>query len=381
MSNAEQPGSLPRVAITGATGLIGWHVAVGLRAQAAWRVRPLDRSAFADAGSLEAAIEGCEAIVHCAGANRGDDAAVAAINAGLARALAAAVRRTGARAHFVFANSVHGGNESAYGRSKAEAAAVLAEAAAAGGGRFTDLVLPHVFGEHGRPFHNSVVSTFCHQLAAGGEPTCHGDGRVELVHAGDVADEIGRLLASPARRGEESVHRVRMRGRPMGVRALLARLEALARRYAEGTLPDVSDPLDLRLFNAYRSYRFPQAYPVALRPRADARGVLVEAVRTDGGGQSFFSETGAGITRGNHFHRHKVERFVVVRGEAEIAVRPVLKQRVERFAVSGDRPAFVDIPTLHTHKITNRGSGDLLTLFWAHEAFDPANPDTFAEEV
>jgi UDP-2-acetamido-2,6-beta-L-arabino-hexul-4-ose reductase len=99
------------------------------------------------------------------------------------------------------------------------------------------------------------------------------------------------------------------------------------------------------------------------------------------GGQCFLSTTRPGITRGNHYHHHKLERFLVVGGEATIRVRKLLTGETTEFHVSGREPAYVDMPALHTHNITNTGSGDLLTLFWSHEIFDPAAPDTFPEVV
>ena len=108
----------------------------------------------------------------------------------------------------------------------------------------------------------------------------------------------------------------------------------------------------------------------------------MEAVKAHGGaGQTFFSTTRPGVTRGQHFHLAKVERFVVVRGEAEIALRRVLHDDVVRFRVSGRDPVVVDMPTMWAHSITNVGSDELLTLFWANEVFDPARPDTYAETV
>jgi len=113
----------------------------------------------------------------------------------------------------------------------------------------------------------------------------------------------------------------------------------------------------------------------------DNRGSLFEAVREKNGGQTFLSTTHPGITRGNHYHYHKVERFLVVAGEAIIRVRRLFHTTVKEFHVSGARPQYVDMPTLHTHEITNVGDSDLLTMFWSHEVFDPGRSDTVWENV
>jgi len=221
-----------------------------------------------------------------------------------------------------------------------------------------------------------TVSTFCHQLAAGERPEIHHDIDLQLIHAQDVADIILDILLS-GRAGE-----VRATGRSVTVTQLLARLSSIASCYRDHRIPDLTDPLDLSLFNTFRSYLYPQHYPVGLHPHVDSRGRLLEMVRCcHSGGQCFFSTTAEGVTRGNHFHRRKFERFVVLQGTAHIEVRRLFTSDVSQFAVDGAHPSYVDIPTLHTHNIKNAGSGEMVALFWANEIFDPAAPDTFGETV
>jgi UDP-2-acetamido-2,6-beta-L-arabino-hexul-4-ose reductase len=163
---------------------------------------------------------------------------------------------------------------------------------------------------------------------------------------------------------------------------LASRLNRFAETGRTGEIPELSSQFDVRLFNTYRSHCFPGRYPLRLRTRADARGELTEAVKVHGGGgQLFFSSTRPGVIRGDHFHLAKVERFVVLRGEAEIALRRMLHDEVVRFQVSGAEPVVVDMPTMWAHNITNVGSSELLTLFWSNDLFDPARPDTYPERV
>jgi UDP-2-acetamido-2,6-beta-L-arabino-hexul-4-ose reductase len=234
-----------------------------------------------------------------------------------------------------------------------------------------------VFGEGGKPRHNSVVSTFCDALARAEAPKVIQDGPLELLHAQSAGEAILRAIAAEDR----SVGEVRVPGRPMRVSELLERLSSIAVDYRGLLVPDLSDPLHRDLFNTYRSYLYPSFYPAALERREDARGSLFEAVKTRHGGQAFFSTTRPGITRGNHFHLRKLERFCVVRGDASIRIRRLFSSEVMDFRVSGEEPRVIDIPTLHTHSLTNTGDGDLMTLFWANEIFDPEAPDTFAEAV
>lgn len=367
---------MTRIAITGSGGLIGWHAHAWLRAQPGMQVVPVPRAAWDDAGRLAGLLAGADAVVHLAAMNRGPEAEVLETNVALAGRLAGALAAAGGAPHVLHASSTQIGRETAYARSKREAAAILGRWADTAGARFTDMVLPNVFGEGGRPFHNSVVATFCHQLAAGEPRRIEVDAEIEFLHAHQVARGIGELIAGSG----ETVWRPQ--GRRLAVSALLDRLEGFDGAYRrEHFIPDLREPLDLDLFNTYRSHLFPRHYPVMLKAHTDPRGTLVEGIREGNGGQIHYSSTRPGFVRGQHYHFRKVERFLVLSGEAEVAVRRVCGGEVLRFRLSGSTPAFIDMPTLHTHNLRNVGSGELVAMFWTHELYDPAAPDTYAEPV
>lgn len=370
-----------RIVITGAAGLLGRHAHVRLHAAvcaARYRREPppfevvgLDRAAFSDDATLHAALAGADAVLHFAGVNRGTEAEVEAANPAIARRLVQACATVGARPHIVHANSTHAASDTPYGRSKRIAGEVLGDFASC----YTDLVLAHVFGEGARPFYNNVTGTLVHQLLAGQEPEINPGGVVRLLHAGAAA----QAAIDAARSG--SCGRIEPETRTMSVPELYERLHGFHEGYRANVFPDLSDTFDRQLFNSYRAATYPDGWPRPLRLNADARGVLYEAVKGGGGGQTFLSTTRPGVTRGNHFHLEKVERFLVVKGEAVIRIRRVLYRDVWEFRVSSDSPAPVDMPTLCTHSIENVGSAELLTLFWTHDVFDAASPDTYADEV
>lgn len=360
-----------KVVITGATGLIGWHLRCALYSEAI-ECAAVDRSAFDNAAALARQVAGADVVVHAAGANRGEDEETSATNIRLAQVLADAVDTLSDPPMLIYTNSTHIDRDSAYGNSKREAAAILAGCGSPG---FLDVVLPGVFGEHGQPYYNSVVSTFCHQLSRDEELSVNDDVELELVHAQDVADVITRA----ARSNLEGTWRVP--GEHVTVTALASRLTSMQESYSTGVVPSIEDEFDRALFNTMRSYRFPFLYPTELEPKNDQRGRLVELVKTNTGGQMFISSTKPGITRGNHYHRRKVERFVVVEGTARISLRRLFTDEVVTFEVSGEQPVAIDMPTMHTHNITNVGHGSLTTVFWADEIFDPERPDTFGEQV
>lgn len=354
---------LPLV-VTGHGGFLGWHVRV--LARVAGLPEPVAAD-LRDPLRLTRQLDGADRVLHLAGVNRGDD--VVGGNARLADTFADALRRCSTPPKtVVYANSIQAGNGTPYGDGKAAAADTLAEVTRWSGSSFEDVRLPNLFGEHGRPHYNSVVATFCRVLADGGTPRVDSDRELPLWHATDAATTLTGL------------DRPVLPETRIGVRELAGRLARFAAVYRTGDLPDLTDPFDVRLFNTYRSHLTPAAIP--LTRHADQRGELVEAVRAHGGGgQTFVSSTLPGVTRGDHFHLAKVERFAVLRGEAEIALRRVLHDEVVTIRVTGDAPSVVDMPAMWAHRITNVGTGELLTLFWAHELFDPARPDTHPERV
>jgi UDP-2-acetamido-2,6-beta-L-arabino-hexul-4-ose reductase len=361
------------IVLTGAGGFLGWHIRVLARALKLPEPIVVSRVDLADAGLLAAKLDGADRVVHLAGVNRGEPQDVATGNVILARQLAAGLRAcVTPPKHVVFANSVQAGNGTPYGDGKAAAGVILAETTRWFGSEFSDVLLPNLFGEHGRPHYNSVITTFCRLLADGGIPQVSGDRELELLHVTDAAALL--LGEAPADAPAPTVRR--------SVSELAEQLTSFAAIYRHGEIPALTDRFAVRLFNTYRSQLFPTNTPLRLSTHTDARGGLVEAVKVHGGGgQSFCSTTVPGVTRGEHFHLAKVERFVVIRGEAEIRMRRVLHDDVVTFRVSGDEPAVVDMPTMWAHNITNIGRSELTTLFWTNDLYDPARPDTFAEPV
>lgn len=364
-----------KIGITGINGLIGWHLRAFLFGHPGIEVIEGDRSTFSEESKLADFVSSCDVIVHLAGMNRGSDEEIKTTNIELVESLIDACERKKHVPHIIFSSSTHIYKDSAYGRSKKICGEILRKWATRNKGIFTNLVLPHVFGECGKPFYNSVVSTFCYQIANAQVPKIDQDGQLELAHAQEVAQKIYELVGSPEN-GD-----VVFFGTPIRVSSMLSRVSSLAESYRNHIIPDLRDSLNLNLFNTYRSYLFPQSYPRTLELHKDNRGQLFEASKSYNGGQTFLSTTVPGITRGDHFHLSKVERFLVIGGEATIQIRRMFDDKIIEFQVNGNNPQYIDMPTLHTHNITNTGETKLVTLFWSHEIFDPSNPDTYREPV
>jgi UDP-2-acetamido-2,6-beta-L-arabino-hexul-4-ose reductase len=361
-----------RILVTGAEGFLGWHLRCRVHATTDHEVVPVGR---ADWHRVPAIVADVDAVVHVAGVNRAPDDEVVEANVSLARGLADVLVATEGLP-VVFANSVQVGNGTPYAEGKERAAEVLRAAAEQSGGRFVDVLLPNLFGEHGRPAYNSFVATFVERAIAGEAPDIV-DRPIELLHAQGAAQALLDALVpgSPAQ--------VRPEAHPTTVLHVWETLQRFHATYnPSADVPAMADDFERDLFNTYRAALFPEHYPLALTPRTDQRGRLVETVRSHGSaGQTFVSTTVPGVTRGIHYHLHKIERFVVLDGDAVIRLRRMFHDEVVELAVSGREPVVVDMPTMWAHDITNVGDRDLTTLFWTDSLFDPDAPDTIPEPV
>lgn len=367
----------PRIGITGPDGFVAWHTRCAARSRWGGDLVHLGRAEFTSSVTMIAALQQVDVVIHLAGVNRAaTDEEVATANAEMAECLIAGLDAVGRPVPVVYGNSIHALGESVFGRAKRSAAEMLGEWGRRSGAVVADVLMPNLFGEQGRPFYNSVVATFAHQLAARQTPQLVDDKPLPILHVQRMADILLDLADNPV----GGQHRVP--AAEMMVSEVLQRLTSFVQPYRDGVLPDLSDPMTRDLFNTYRAATFPDQFPVHPPRRSDERGDLVEAVKAGGGeAQVFYSTTRPGYTRGQHYHRRKVERFMVVRGQAEMRLRRLFSDEVVSFPVSGELPAIVDMPTLWVHSITNTGDEDLVTLFFADEIFNPDHPDTFPEEV
>lgn len=359
-----------RVALTGASGFLGWHTRLRLHAQVEHDVVPVTRANW---GDLRDVVAAADAVIHVAGVNRAQHDEVRSGNISLAEDVVAAAQCSDKPLRVVYANSIQSGNDTPYGEGKAVAGDLL-RSLVDDGHRVVDVRLPNIFGEHGVPHYNSFVATFVQAVAMGETPEVS-DRQVELLHAQEAAQSLIEGLTTDA-------DELRPRGVMVGVQEVLNLLQEFESSYAEGEFPDLSTRFRVDLFNTYRAALFPQRYPIPLRPNVDTRGTFVETVRSRGGeGQSSFSTTAPNVTRGEHYHLSKIERFAVVQGTATIALRRMFHDDVIEFPVTGDAPCAVDMPVGWAHNITNTGNNTLITQFWSHELFRSDAPDTYAQPV
>jgi len=369
-----------RVAVTGARGFLGRHLLDRLHRESGWKAVAIGREDFTDPDRLLALLQSCDFVVHCAGVNRGEPAVVESGNIELASRLAAALERLPDKPKsLIYTSSVQERQDNPYGRGKRRAGEILASWGGGHGVAVTSLVIPNVFGDGGRPNYNSVVATFCHQLTQGEEPNIIEDRKVPLVYVNRVVEQIIGCLQSTA----PSVPTVEVQP---DAEILVSEVLALLRRFRsalleQGAVPAFANRFELELYHTFRAYLGAAAFEWRAQPRSDNRGTLFEVIKQVGAGQVFFSTTKPGVTRGNHYHTRKIEKFCVVQGEAVIRMRRIGTSEVLEFPVSGSAPAAVEMPVFYAHHIENTGDGELVTLFWTNEVFNPADPDTFMEDV
>lgn len=365
------------VLVTGAAGFIGANLLEALRRRTDLELTGLDRQ---DApGALDEALSSADVVYHLAGVNRpSDDAEFGQVNEGLTRHVVATLERLRRAPTFVFTSSTQAELDNPYGRSKRNAEDVLRAWAGRAGARLAVYRLPGVFGKWCPPNYNSVVATFCHNCARDLPCTVNDPARkLTLVYVGDVVDAfLGHLDAPPAT-GACTVEPVFQ----TTVGGLFAAIQKFRGHRNTLQLPDLSDPFLRRLYSTYVSHLPADALAYPLPRRDDARGALAEFLKSPSVGQVFLSRTHPGITRGNHYHDSKTEKFLVVEGDAVISFRHRVTGETVRYPVTGSEFRVVDIPPGWAHNITNVGDRELIVLFWASEPFDPAHPDTFPADA
>ncbi len=367
-----------KIGITGSNGFIGWHLRCYLQTLGSVEeIRIADRSTFSIVDDLKKFVEGLDVVFHLAGVNRADESTLLSGNIQPAKDLIEALKEKNDTVCVIYASSTYAevaGN--AYGQGKSEAGKMLIDWANNSKGHVINMIIPHVFGEYGRPFYNSAMATFCHQIANGEEVSVNSDGQLELIHVQDLVE----IFVKSFEDGLEGD--IRIYGEKISVASAASRLQVLYEEYVnQNRLPDLSASFDRNLFNTLRGAIASNDRITSPVKHTDDRGWLVETVKAGSGGQCFVSTTKPGITRGNHFHRRKVERFFVLQGKGCIQLRKLFSDEIITYNLDGNVPSYVDIPTLHTHSITNIGDDDLITLFWADEFYDPEKSDTYFEEV
>jgi len=371
-----------RVLVTGAQGFIGKNLVVRLGELPGVAVSTFVRGDPPVA--LPALVAQADAVVHLAGENRPlDEGAFAAVNTGLTVALCEAiahkVRTTGVRVPLLLASSAQAERDNPYGRSKRAAEQAVAALADATGNPCTVFRLPGVFGKWCRPNYNSVVATFCHNLARGlpiqvNDPSAS----VRLVYVDDVVAAFMAALEAPAAGLSQGVVQPEY-GVTLG--DLAAQIRAFNDCRTSLQTERVGTGFVRALYATYVSYLPPEKFAYEVPQHADPRGVFVEVLKTADSGQFSYFTAHPGITRGGHYHHTKTEKFLVIKGEALFKFRHLVTGELVELHTRGDKPQVVDTIPGWAHDITNVGQDEMIVMLWANENFDRLKPDTVASKV
>ena len=372
---------MKRIGISGQNGFVGYHLYQTLNLfKDEFRLVTFYRSFFEDDTSLDKFVVQCDVIVHLAALNRHNDPEVIYdMNIRLVKKLVASLERTQSQAHIFISSSAQEERDNLYGKSKKEGRLMLSDWANRAGGKLTGMVIPNVFGPFGNPYYNSVVATFCHQVSHNETPNVEVDGLLKLIYVGELVEVILKAI-----RREDNTHELQI---PHTAEAKVSEILDLLQHYKDvyqekGEFPAINSSFEHKLFNTYRCYMdIANYFPRKFTQHTDNRGAFVEIARHGISGQTSFSTTVPGITRGNHFHTRKIERFAVVKGKALIQLRRIGTDEVRDFYLDGEEPAYVDMPIWYTHNIKNIGDETLYTIFWINEPYDSMDSDTYFETV
>lgn len=365
------------IVVTGAAGFIGKNLLIHLRERG---FAAIEIGSEATSAELRTALEEAEIVFHLAGVNRPThDSDFVTGNVDLTRTITDILAAAGNRAPVIYASSIQAERDNPYGRSKRAAEDVLAAHAVANNSPVRVFRLANVFGKWARPNYNSAVATFCHNIARGLDITVNDPGApLSLAYIDDVCSafvsQIGEVTP-----GHSFVEVYPVYQTTVGEVAQTLRGFAASRRTLMSDRVGVG--LTRALFSTYLSYLRPEDFSYRVPRHEDPRGVFVEMLKTPDCGQFSYFTAGPGVTRGQHYHHSKTEKFLVLTGKARFGFRHIMTdERFEIVTEGGDGQIVETIPGW-THDITNIGDGEMVVMLWANEVFDKARPDTVALKV
>ncbi len=376
-----------KVGITGQPGFVGTHLYNFLGLQDGIKRIPFEDEYFNNEEKLNGFVKECDVIVHLAAMNRHNNPDILyKTNIKLVNQVISACEITDSKPHILFSSSTQEERDNLYGKSKLEGRKLFEEWAIKNKAKFTGFIIPNVFGPFGNPYYNSFIATFSHQLTHNEEPKIDVDGEVKLIYVGElVGDIFNNIIAMQNKENNIAIiDEIKIKHTSKNrVSEILKLLRGYRDNYFKnGIIPNLNNKFEKNLFNTFVCYIDHKAFfPFYLTKHSDDRGSFVEIIKLNSGGQVSFSTTVPNITRGNHYHTRKAERFAVIKGKAKIQLRKIGTEEIFNFELDGEKPSFVDMPIWFTHNITNIGNEELYTMFWINEHYNKDDGDTYFEPV
>jgi UDP-2-acetamido-2,6-beta-L-arabino-hexul-4-ose reductase len=365
---------MTRIFITGRNGFLGRNLAAHLLERKDCEVTSFSREDSAE--DFRNRLLEADVVFHLAGVNRPNDLGeFQSGNAELTEELCRLLRESRRSPKIVFSSSIQAKLDNPYGTSKAKAEMALRQFSVDTGASVRIYRLNNLFGKWCRPNYNSVVATFCYNIA--NDLPIAVSNPVRALELSYVDDVVAAFLAEIDDRQAGGEAGAEIPSYNIALSELAGRIQAFHEMRSTLTLPDFTEWFNRALYATYLSYIPPAARGQNLECKSDARGSLAEFIKQRHFGQIFVSRTKPGVTRGNHYHHTKAEKFFVVEGDGLIRMRAVEGDAVDEYFVTGSAYRVIDIPPGFTHSITNVGTGEMVTLFWSSEVFDPNRPDTY----
>lgn len=361
-----------KVLITGINGFIGRNLEKHLRERERVEILRFDRG---DNQGLAARVAEADCIFHLAGVNRPQDPKeFAEGNADFTLSLCSAIEAAKRNITIVYASSIQATLDNPYGRSKLEAEATLRNLASRHAIKLHILRLPNVFGKWARPNYNSVVATFCYNVARD-IPISINDpaAPLSLVYIDDVVSHFLAIMDQADGTLSDQVQPVYV----TTVGELAAQITAFKASRESLVTEPVGNGLARALYSTYLSYLPVENFDYEIPSHRDARGVFVEMLKTKNSGQFSYFTAYPGVTRGGHYHHSKTEKFLVIKGVAKFRFRNILNDDYYELLTTGEKPVVVETVPGWTHDITNIGSDEMIVMLWANEIFDRDQPDTY----
>jgi UDP-2-acetamido-2,6-beta-L-arabino-hexul-4-ose reductase len=367
-----------RVVITGADGFIGKNLKVRLREIGDTQVANITRDTSHDA--LASIVATADFVFHLAGVNRPkNDHEFLSGNVHFTERLCAALAGSGRKTPIAYASSTQAKLDNPYGRSKRAGEEILLRHGEETGSKVVVFRLPNVFGKWCRPNYNSAVATFCHQICRGLPVSIdNASAPLRLAYIDDVVDAFVGLLRAP---GETSGYMEMQPVYDTTVGEVVDTLQSFASSRRTLTTARVGTGLTRALYATYVSYLPPEAFSYDVLRHADDRGVFVEMLKTPDCGQFSYFTAHPGVTRGEHYHHSKTEKFLVIHGTAHFGFRHLQSGEMHELVTRGSDARIVETAPGWVHNITNIGDDELIVMLWANEVFDRERPDTVGAKV
>jgi UDP-2-acetamido-2,6-beta-L-arabino-hexul-4-ose reductase len=368
-----------KILVTGAQGFVGKNLIADLKNKGYNDIFQYTRET--DSSLLEKYTKECDFVFHLAGVNRPiDESEFMDGNFGLTSNLVTLLKKHDNKAPVLITSSIQAERDNAYGISKKAGEELLFNYSNETGTKVYVYRLPNLFGKWSRPNYNTVVATYCHNIARDlGIQVNNPDAELNLCYIDDVVEEFSRALE-----GKPTVQN-NYCAVPVSHSIKLGELANIIRNFKESRLnlciANMEDELTKKLYSTYLSFLPEDKFSYELKMNCDDRGSFTEFIRTPERGQVSVNVSKPGITKGNHWHHTKNEKFLVVSGEGLIRFRKIDSDKIIEYRVSGETLQVVDIPIGYTHSIVNVGENDLVTVMWVNECFDPEKPDTYFLEV